>query len=267
MENYQEIDEINLLNLIFYCLKRWRCIFICMVLLAIIAGFYKYQSISIDNHQPLQLFTTDSIEEETEGKNTSVEYEDPISLIITFAVIGMVGGACLICFVFCISYICGGKLQDGYNFQQRFGMPLLGDIRKNERKKRIFGFIDQWIRRLEEGPYVKISRKEQIKIAVVNVRTAIQKNTEKKIQRVMLVGTIVNDDVLEICEELKEEIEDVSFSPYRQIIFHASALKKLEYYEGILFIEKKGESYEKLICQEKMLALDRNVKVLGVILC
>ena len=90
MENYQEIDEINLLNLIFYCLKRWRCIFICMVLLAIIAGFYKYQSISIDNQQPLQLFTTDPIEEEKEGKNTSVEYEDPISLIITFAVIGMV---------------------------------------------------------------------------------------------------------------------------------------------------------------------------------
>ena len=83
----------------------------------------------------------------------------------------------------------------------------------------------------------------------------------------MLVGTIVNDDVLEICEELKEEIEDVTFSPYRQIVFHASALKKLEYYEGVLFIEKKGESYEKLICQEKMLALDRNVKVLGVILC
>ena len=71
----------------------------------------------------------------------------------------------------------------------------------------------------------------------------------------------------EICEELKEEIEDVTFSPYRQIVFHASALKKLEYYEGVLFIEKKGESYEKLICQEKMLALDRNVKVLGVILC
>ena len=83
----------------------------------------------------------------------------------------------------------------------------------------------------------------------------------------MLAGTIDGDDVEEICEQLVEEIEEVTFSPYRQIVFHATALKKLEYYEGILFIEKKGESYEKLVKQEKKLALERNVKVLGTIIC
>ena len=71
----------------------------------------------------------------------------------------------------------------------------------------------------------------------------------------------------EICEQLAEEIEDVTFSLYRQIVFHAAALKKLEYYEGILFIEKKGESYEKLIRQEKELADHRDVKVLGMVIC
>lgn len=83
----------------------------------------------------------------------------------------------------------------------------------------------------------------------------------------MLAGTIAGDDVSEICEQLAEEIEDVTFSPYRQIVFHAAALKKLEYYEGILFIEKKGESYEKLIRQEKELADHRDVKVLGMVIC
>ena len=153
------------------------------------------------------------------------------------------------------------------NFQRKFGMPLLGVIRKNEKKKKIFGFVDRWIRRLEEGPCAKIPRTEQIKMAAVNVQALIHRNPEENIKRVMLAGTVTGEDVAEICEQLKKEIGEVTFSPYRQIIFHAAALKKLEHYEGVLFIEKKGESYEKLIRQEKELAEDREIKVLGVVLC
>ena len=83
----------------------------------------------------------------------------------------------------------------------------------------------------------------------------------------MLAGSVSGDDVIEVCEQLAEEIEDVTFSPYRQVVFHAAALKKLEYYEGVLFIEKKGESYERLIRQERELAVSRDVKVLGGIVC
>jgi len=114
---------------------------------------------------------------------------------------------------------------------------------------------------------VKIPRNEQIKIAAVNVQSAIHRNSEEKIKRVMIAGTVASDDVIEICEWLAEEIEDVTFSPYRQIVFHAAALKKLEYYEGVLFIEKKGESYERLIRLERELAVSRDVTVLGSIVC
>ena len=160
-------------------------------------------------------------------------------------------------------------LYEFYNERKaaKFGMPLLGVIRKSESKKKVFRFVDRWIRKLEEGPYAKIPRKEQIKIAAVNVQAAIHRSSKEKLRRVMLAGTIGGDDVLEICEQLAEEIEDITFSPYRQIVYHAAALKKLEYYEGVLFIEKLGESYEKLIRQERKLAIDRSIKVLGVIVC
>lgn len=160
-----------------------------------------------------------------------------------------------------------GKLHSERNFQKKFGMPLLGVIRKKETKRKIFGFVDRWICRLEEGPYAKIPRNEQIKIAAVNVQSAIHRNSEEKIKRVMIAGTVASDDVMEICEWLAEEIEDVTFSPYRQIVFNAAALKKLEYYEGVLFVEKVGESYEKLIREENELASDRRIKGLGVIVC
>ena len=164
-------------------------------------------------------------------------------------------------------YTMGGKLRSESGFQEKFGMPLLGVVRKSETKKKLFGFVDHWIRRMEEGPYAKIPRKEQIKIAAVNVQAALHKDKEEKIKRVMLAGTVVGDDVMEICETIAEDIGNVTFSPYRQIVFHAAALKKLEYYEGILFIEKRGESCERLIRQEKELAENRGIKVLGMVLC
>ena len=273
MEGYQEVNEINLIDLMFYCLKKWRIIVVCIVLSAIAAGAYKYQATITDNQvkKEEQLRQSrqsigEQVEGEEIGSEQSIVFEDPVSLSVSFAVIGMISGACLVCLFFYILYVMGGKVQSENGIQEKFGMALLGVVRKKETKKKLFGFIDRWIRLLEEGPYAKIPRKEQIKIAAVNVQAEIHKNPEK-IKRVMLAGTIPGDDVMEICEELVENIGDVVFSPYRQIVFHATALKKLEYYEGILFIEKKGESYRRLIRQEKELADNRNIKVLGMILC
>ena len=272
MEEYQEISqdkEINLIDLMFYCLKRWRWIVVCMIFLAVIAGAYKYRTTISENQikevEQVKREMTEPAEGEAESE--PIVLENPVSSAVSFAVVGMIGGVCLLCLIFCMRYVISGKLQSERDFQGKFGMPLLGVVRKKDTKKKIFGFVDRWIRRLEEGPYAKIPRKEQIKIAAVNIQNAIHKNQDEKIRRVMLAGTIAGDDVAEICEQLAEEIEDVTFSLYRQIVFHAAALKKLEYYEGILFIEKKGESYEKLIRQEKELADHRDVKVLGMVIC
>lgn len=269
MDEFQEVNEINLINLVFYWLKRWRCIVVCMIFFTIIMGVYKYQTTIIDNRlkkeQQSQQYSTEQVE--GEAVNIPVILEDPLSSAISFAIIGMIGGICLSCFVFSINYVMSGKLQSEDKFQEKFDMLLLGVIRKRESKKKWCGFIDRWICCLEEGPYAKIPRKEQIKISAINVQVAIHRNSDKKIKRVMLAGTITGDDILEICEQLTEEIDDIVFSPYRQIIYHAEALKKLEYYEGILFIERKGESYEKLIRKERELAERRGIEVLGTIVC
>jgi hypothetical protein len=269
MDEYQEVNEISLIDLMYYCLKRWRWLTVCMIFFAIIAGVYRYQAAITENQLKKEQQSQQSAAKMGEGEvqREQIIFEDPISSAVSFAVIGMFGGMCFICLFFCMTYITGGKLQSENNFYEKFDMHLLGVIRKAESKRRWFGFIDRWICRLEEGPYSRIPRREQIKIAAVNVQAAVHRYPEKKIKRIMLAGTTTGSDTAEICEQLIEEISDVTFSPYRQIVFHAASLRKLEYYEGIVFIEKKGESYEKLIRQEKELAVSRDVMVLGTIIC
>ena len=271
MEEYQEVNEIDLIDLMFYCLKRWRWILVGMVIFGVLAGVYKYQAAIEENlvkkEEKIKQGMAEPVEEEAVVESEPIVFEDPVSSAVKFAVVGVIGGAFFVCLIFCMSYVMGGKLQNERNFQKKFGMPLLGVIRKSQTKKKIFGFVDKWINRLEEGPCAKIPRNEQIKIAAVNVQSAIHRNSDEKIKRVMIAGTVASDDVIEICERIAEQIGDVTFSPYRQIVFNAAALKKLEYYEGILFIEKIGETHEKLIKKEKELANDRCIKVLGGIIC
>lgn len=271
MEGYQRVNEIDLIDLMFYCLKRWRGIVICMILFATFAGVYKYQ-VTVEENQmkreeQIKQDIAKPIDEETQIESEPIVIENPISSAISSAIIGLFSGMFLVCFVHCMKYIMSGKLQNINNFQEKYGMDLLGVVRESESSKKIFRFMDRWICRLEEGPNMKIEREEQIKIAAVNVQAAIHRNTEREIRRIMLVGTVACDDVIEICQKLIKEIEETTFSPYKQIIFYATDLKKLENYEGVIFIEKKGKSYEKLIRQERKLALDRNVNILGTIVC
>ena len=133
MEEYQEVNEVNLIDLIFYCLKRWRWIVAGMVFMAVIAGICKYQATITDNQfkkeQQAKQDMAESVEGETEAQSEPIVFEDPVSSAVTFAVIGMIGGVCVVCLIFCMSYVMGGKLQDVNNFQRRFGMQLLGVIR------------------------------------------------------------------------------------------------------------------------------------------
>lgn len=182
MEGNQEVYEINLIDLMFYCLKKWRWIVICMVFFAIAVGVYKYHATITDNQakkeellQRSKQSVAEHAEGETAGKAESepIVLENPVPSAVSFAVVGMIGGACLVCLIFCMRYVMSGKLQSERDFQGKFGMPLLGIVRKKDTKKKIFGFVDRWIRRLEEGPYAKIPRKEQIKIAAVDRKSVV----------------------------------------------------------------------------------------------
>ena len=76
MEEYQEVSEIDLKDLMFYCLKRWRCIVICMVLFAVLAGVYKYQATV---EEKIRRASIEAVEEETQTESEPITFDDPVS--------------------------------------------------------------------------------------------------------------------------------------------------------------------------------------------
>lgn len=211
------------------------------------------------------LMNTAEIPEEPD-ETGAVVLANPKTSAIKYALVGLVLGAFVVCFVLMLLYMMGGKLQNTDNFNMEYGMPLLGVVRDTGRKKKLFGFIDNWVFRLREGSYASIGFEEQIKMAASNVHAAIaRKSSEGDLKRIMLAGTMPEKDAAALCTQLSKELQGVSLSPYMQIVYQSSALKELENYDGILFLEKKGASASSMIQQERKAASDRNVTVLGAV--
>lgn len=209
-----------------------------------------------------------SLEGESEVAIDAVNVINPVSAAVKYAILGLGLGAGIVCFILLINYMIGGRLQDTDVFDLEFGMPLLGIVRTSEMKRKLFGFVDTWIFRLRGGVYAKIGFEEQIKMTAVNIQAALSKNTREERTEIMIAGTIPVKDVEILCARLVSELGSISFSSYKQIVFQSSALKELENYDWILFLEKKGVSNSSFIAQEKKLAVDRGVEVLGtVVLC
>ena len=61
MDENQEFrqEEINLMDLIFYCLEKWRWIVAFMLILAVAAGAYKYRGVVKENQASCHLDISD----------------------------------------------------------------------------------------------------------------------------------------------------------------------------------------------------------------
>ena len=64
MNEQQVVRENSLVDLLFYCLDRWRCILVIMLIAGILAGAYKYQSVVRSNRSVKQEASLDSEDEE-----------------------------------------------------------------------------------------------------------------------------------------------------------------------------------------------------------
>ena len=75
MNEQQEVREISLVDLMFYCLEKWRGILVLMLIMGILAGAYKYQSVVRSNQSAKQEAAL-----ELEDGEAAEEEEDPMTL-------------------------------------------------------------------------------------------------------------------------------------------------------------------------------------------
>lgn len=209
------------------------------------------------------LENAEELEEEENSQISTGTYGSAKKNLIMYALLGLLLGFAGSIFVLALIFMMNGRLNSVKNFEEQFGMSVLGNITKIPGKKRAFAFVDKRIRKLREGAFSSMTLKEQTDVTAANIKAAAQAGGSSKI---MIAGSADEAVVKPVYTQLITALDGFSLSAYERIAFSAEALADLAECDSVIFIEKLYASHEKLIYEERALAAARGKRILGVVI-
>lgn len=178
----------------------------------------------------------------------------------------MLMGAILFVFIYagvlCLKCVANNKLRTKDDLQDLFGIPQLGVITKDQKKKKVFSFVDEWILKLYYHNRRRFDRAEAVELATVAVHMAAEKN---ELNTVYLVGTGMDQSTRQFCDTVQKELKSAGIEAVvaENILYNAESLKKLETAQGAVLVETVGKTMYTEILQELQLLDRQQIKVLG----
>lgn len=143
-----------------------------------------------------------------------------------------------------------------------YGVNQLGQIPSGQGKKRLFGFVDQWILAIRDRDKRKFTEEEALELAAVAARMAAGK---KSMSTVYLLGCDLRGRSHQICEQIKEKLEadKLQVTVLNNVLYDAAAMAQLVNAEAAVLVEKAGSNLYREIEQELELLNRQGIAVLG----
>lgn len=181
---------------------------------------------------------------------------------IKYVILGMILFAFIYVFVIFMLYILNNKLRANDSLQEIYNISQLGTIIGGEKKKKFFGFIDEWILMLRYRGQRRFEAEEATNLAVVATKMAVKK---QGLNRVCLMGCDLSDTTMKVCEQIKERLgaEGASIQILSNVLYDAEAMEELSDAQGAVLVETVGSTLYEEIVQELELLNRQNITVVG----
>ncbi len=178
--------------------------------------------------------------------------------IVKYVVLGfLAGGFVSVCAVAAM-YIMGDKVTSDKEVINRFRIKSLGAFSVVP-KKRAFGFIDSWLRRLAGDDKIW---PDDVIYEMIEANAANYAEGKKAL---FVTGLASEKQMKQVCEHLKAALPQTQIVCERNLVESASARRKMAETEGVILVEERGNSKYSVIAQELELAKNVNIDVVGVI--
>lgn len=203
-------------------------------------------------------------DEETETPEAIMERGVTVTprVSMKYVVLGAVLMAFLYVFVIFVIYVLNNRLRTTDSLQDMYEIPQLGMIPGQEKSKKPFAFIDEWILSLRDRNKRKFTKVEAVELSVVAVKMAVGK---AELDRICLIGCDLKQQSLEICDAIQEKLsgDNVRVSVLNNVLYDAQAMSELEGEKGVVLVERAGATLYTEIAQELELLNRQGIKVLG----
>ncbi len=208
-------------------------------------------------------------EEELEDTDTEQEIEEASPLVAAKPQISkkyILLGAILFAFVYVavlfMGYIFNSKLRINDEFQALYGVPQIGVVVKDTKKKL---FLDKWIDNLRHYGKRKFTAEQSMELAFAAVKIAVVKNG---LSSIGLLGCNLGAGADKICNELKAalEKEGIAVTVLNNVIYDAEAMEQIDTLKGAVLVEKVDSTLYNEITSELELLKRQEIPVLGGII-
>lgn len=191
----------------------------------------------------------------TEPSNLSIK--GIIKSGIKYACLGGVIGLFVPTFMYCIIFMFNQRLYSAEELKNRYRVRILGAYTR-ERKKRVFSGVDRFLDKLESKEYCS----EEMIMKKIMANTS---NYTENGQTILLTGTVNEEELKGFKDKLVKMLPEVHFDMSMDMNNHPETLTKLLKVDGIILIEKCGESKYNDIQKQLESIYNLNQKVIGFI--
>lgn len=158
-----------------------------------------------------------------------------------------------------IGYIVNNKIRINDGLQNLYGIPQIGVVVKNSKKKL---FLDRWINSLRHYGKREFTAEQSMELALAAVKIAAAKNG---LNSICLMGCNLGAGADKVCEDIKTalEKEGISVMILNNVLYDAEAMEKLVTAQGAVLVETIGSTLYNEIVEELELLKRQEIVVLG----
>lgn len=232
---------IDLKNLVYRILKKWRqlvlVMLICAAVFTLVGGV---NSIVARNEAKAKLEAQMAAGGPAEGEQLVVV--PALQLVsVTNIVLGAFVGAFVICGWVAVPYFVSGKLRTKGDMKDGFGVTLLGSVRRTKVKEQKFDKVDRWLEKTFFSEKEGFSEADRIGMICTDIKLAAQRAQMKKLY---LTGAADDSECKELMELLSGKLEDslgeVSYG--KSVVYDAGSLEILVESDGVVLVERVDAS-------------------------
>ena len=176
-------------------------------------------------------------------------------------VIGLIGGAFVICFWLAIRYVVSSKLRVKEDLPDAYGITLLGSVWHPVIQDRRGKKVDQWILRLFRGKEERSPEANRIEMLCTDLRLMIQEKELKKIYLTTNAADPETKALMETCYVKLKECAELAAGG--SIVHIPESLEALASCDGAVFFEHTGITEYDDIQKGLVLCERHGVSVLG----
>lgn len=205
----------------------------------------------------------DELEEAANGNNIdTVDLQKP-DISKKGVVIGFAAGAFFVFASVALLYIINNRLLYEDDFEQIYGVKLLGRV-ESERKTKRVGFLDKWILRMRRIGLHHFEEADAVNMICTGIKLAARKECS---DTVYVTGAGMTEGINELFDQMATKLkkEGITLKVGKSVLYYADALEDMVECGNVVLLEKAGESMYKEIQQELVICNQQGLCLFGAV--